>query len=276
MDETEIHKHNIFICIMAARRNFYESSRKYFTKEEDELLLRLVGNKKDIDWKELTSHFVNRTTRQLRERWINYLDPNIVKSKEFTEEDDRDLINYVIQFGTKWKIISALMGRTENQLKQRFHRSLAPKIDLYKDCAQRKEIDEPNMKDEDGTYEETSPVQENELKDFDIIANLKKKRKKKIKKQNKINIETEIPDQNIYTDSPVIKHIMPNPEYPLLSPLQDSVENMVFSPNYYDNIYPFNFYENGSDIDITRSPMLSFPTNEDGYEGTYETEYIIE
>jgi hypothetical protein len=62
----------------------------------------------------------NRTSKQIRERYRLYLDPN-VKHSPFSIEEDIILINLVSKLGKKWSQIALVMaGRTDVQLKYRF------------------------------------------------------------------------------------------------------------------------------------------------------------
>mgnify|MGYP000896324082 CR=1 FL=1 len=106
-----------------------------WSTQEDEILAMLVqqkGTKKK--WKEIAEELhrlvgsdVPRHGRQCRERWNNYLDPNVNRGL-FTEEEDMKLLQAFLQVGKKWSGISKLMGnRTENSVKNRFH-SLIKKL----------------------------------------------------------------------------------------------------------------------------------------------------
>lgn len=68
-----------------------------------------------------------RYPRQCRERWNNYLDPNVTKGR-FTEEEDVELFRAYKQLGKKWaEIAKRMKTRTENAVKNRFN-SLIKKL----------------------------------------------------------------------------------------------------------------------------------------------------
>lgn len=87
---------------------------------EDKRLLELI-NIHGKNWSLISKIFNKRSGKQIRERYINNLDPNIVR-REFTEEED-NLINELQQkYGNKWTIISKYFDkRTGDMIKNRFH-----------------------------------------------------------------------------------------------------------------------------------------------------------
>ena len=48
-----------------------------FSQEEDDKLAELVRKFGPKNWKMIAEGIPSRSARQLRERWINYLDPNV-------------------------------------------------------------------------------------------------------------------------------------------------------------------------------------------------------
>lgn len=81
------------------------SQRTRFTKEEDELLRQLVNSQPQPNWNEIACHMKKRTARQCRERYNNYLRPNLVNGP-WTKEEEELLLKLYEQYGPKWSLIS--------------------------------------------------------------------------------------------------------------------------------------------------------------------------
>ncbi|CAI2369764.1 unnamed protein product [Moneuplotes crassus] len=95
-----------------------------WSKEEDLLLKNFVKENGIKSWFKATSIIEGRSTKQIRERWINVLDPNLKKSK-WSLEEEKILFELFLKFGSKWaKLRKFFQGRTENQLKNRFYSTL--------------------------------------------------------------------------------------------------------------------------------------------------------
>lgn len=80
-----------------------------------------------------------RQGKQCRERWINFLSPDIKKSP-WSAKEDLHLLRLQNDIGNKWAEISKhIEGRTENQVKNRFN-SMIKKIKEDKQQA-RQEVE---------------------------------------------------------------------------------------------------------------------------------------
>lgn len=91
-----------------------------FTKEDDEQLVRLVNEYGPKNWKYIASMMFKRTPRQCKERWNNYINPNL-NTSSWTKEEDEILIRKYAEYGSQWsKILPFLDNRSKNGLKLRF------------------------------------------------------------------------------------------------------------------------------------------------------------
>jgi Myb-like DNA-binding domain len=74
-------------------------------------------------WSELADQLPGRVGKQIRDRWINHLNPDI-NHLPFSRDDDMLLWTAHTQVGKKWVEIAASFfksSRSENQLKNRWH-----------------------------------------------------------------------------------------------------------------------------------------------------------
>jgi len=96
-----------------------KSGKNKFNSEDDAVLEKAV-REMGHDWTLVAEAVAGKTERQCRDRYKNYLDPNINKSA-YTKEEDEFILESA-QLGHGWAKISASMtGRTDAQVKKRFH-----------------------------------------------------------------------------------------------------------------------------------------------------------
>lgn len=101
-------------------RRLTNKSKKYWTKAEDEKLKTLIESSGVSTWKEMEAFFPGRNFKQLKEHYENFLQPNLDK-KQWTIEEDLQLIELINKEGQRWKYIQELMPhRSCSQLKNRF------------------------------------------------------------------------------------------------------------------------------------------------------------
>jgi hypothetical protein len=88
-----------------------------FTAEEDAILSHLLNVVCLPDWEFIASKMPGRTLRQCRERWLNYLNPNLTNAP-WTDQEEEILDQKVFEFGTAWnRIRPFLPGRSKNQIR---------------------------------------------------------------------------------------------------------------------------------------------------------------
>lgn len=107
-----------------------------WTPEEDKILTEAVKKVKKLgkdNWLIIAKIVRTKTNRQCRERWTQYLDPNINKSP-WTPEEDENIVKYKAQYGSKWSLIAKCLGtrRSGSYVKNRWHTYLVKNI--YRNC----------------------------------------------------------------------------------------------------------------------------------------------
>ena len=94
-----------------------------WTPQEDAEVLKLykIYGK---DWNKIAKYMKHRTGKQIRDRFLNSLDSNLIKRK-FTQEEDEQILYWYKVYGNSWsKIAQKLKGRTGDMVKNRFYSSL--------------------------------------------------------------------------------------------------------------------------------------------------------
>jgi hypothetical protein len=90
-----------------------------WSREEDELLLSIVGQKQFKNWGHVAKSIPGRSAKQCRERYNGHLDPSLTKGN-WTKREDERLMEMVQEVGCRWSAIARKMpGRTDNQVKAR-------------------------------------------------------------------------------------------------------------------------------------------------------------
>lgn len=105
-------------------------TRQPFTEEEDQKLRHIMETVEFEKWTQVATLFGGtKNPRQCRDRWVNYLCPG-VNTNEWTEEEDLVLVQTYQKLGKKWsKIANFLPGRSENNIKNRWHSYLKKRFE---------------------------------------------------------------------------------------------------------------------------------------------------
>lgn len=95
-------------------------------EEEDAIVLRVIAQSAEpafTQWADLAPQLPGRSGKQIRDRWVNYLNPAI-NHLPFSREDDRHLWEGHKKLGKRWVEISVKVfngTRSENHIKNRWY-----------------------------------------------------------------------------------------------------------------------------------------------------------
>lgn len=94
-----------------------------WTPQEDAEVIKLF-KKYGKDWSKISKFMRHRTGKQIRDRFLNSLDSNLIK-KKFSQEEDEQIMFWYKIYGNAWcKIAQKMKGRTGDMVKNRFYSSL--------------------------------------------------------------------------------------------------------------------------------------------------------
>lgn len=97
-------------------------------KDEDDKIIELV-NKYGTSWSKISKEIQFRKGKQIRDRYLNVLDPKINKHK-FSHAEDQLLLRLFHEYGSKWAVIAKhFPHRTADMIKNRFHSSIKKKLE---------------------------------------------------------------------------------------------------------------------------------------------------
>jgi hypothetical protein len=101
--------------------------KQRFSRDEDAHLARIVAKYGQSDWVHVAACMGSRNARQCRERWRNYLDPEL-RRDEWTAQEDQLLKQLFDQLGPKWNTISRhFFSRSDMALRNR-HQLLVRRV----------------------------------------------------------------------------------------------------------------------------------------------------
>lgn len=111
-------------CLARYARLRPEIKKGFWTNEEDQLLEKAVllyGK----NWQIISKIMKHRTGKQCRDRYLNHLDPKVLKEK-FSIEEDKKILDLFATYGNSWSKISSHFNnkRTAEKIKNRYYSSL--------------------------------------------------------------------------------------------------------------------------------------------------------
>jgi hypothetical protein len=126
------------------------NGRQMFSAHEDECLKQLVSQFGNRDWKTIARQMPNRTTRQCRERYKNYLSPEL-SNLPWSPSEDLLLREQFAKIGPKWATLATFFsGRSDVSIKNRWatlngrNMSTRPPPVIAPDADPPPKVDEPS------------------------------------------------------------------------------------------------------------------------------------
>jgi hypothetical protein len=105
----------------------HNKARNPWTPKEDQKLIELM-KKYGQSWAMISSLMDGRTGKQVRDRFLNKLRPNI-RCGDWSQREDEILVSLCKELGNRWSLIAThLPGRTEAQVKNRFYSSIKKRM----------------------------------------------------------------------------------------------------------------------------------------------------
>jgi len=111
-------------------RKKHNRARNPWTPAEDMKLVELM-KKHGQSWAMISAAMEGRTGKQIRDRYLNKLRPNI-KCGDWTPVEDELMIRLLAEVGNRWSLIAShLPGRTEGQVKNRYYSSIKKRLESH-------------------------------------------------------------------------------------------------------------------------------------------------
>ena len=100
-----------------------EHKKRPWTKDEDSCVRRLVFEH-GYQWAKIERLIKSRNGKQIRDRYLNYINPS-TKRDRFTKEEDDLIKDLYLKYGSRWSYIAKYCsGRTGDLVKNRFNTCL--------------------------------------------------------------------------------------------------------------------------------------------------------
>ena len=83
-----------------------------WSREDDDKIRSFVERHGAHQWSVLAKEMPGRKPKQIRERWVHHLRPDLTKQKPWTKGEERFILNFLVTEGNRWMALAgALPGR---------------------------------------------------------------------------------------------------------------------------------------------------------------------
>jgi hypothetical protein len=159
-----------------------------WTNEEDDEVRNLVkihGHQ----WSNIANVIRSRNGKQIRDRYLNYINPG-TKHNEFTDEEDDTITKLYLKHGSRWSYIAQFCnGRTGDLIKNRFYSHIKKKVIISNQTNKRfKRI----------------PLQKSQISNSVRIETKKITSKFKSQDLEELNIDSLKINEDFYKNEPVV------------------------------------------------------------------------
>jgi hypothetical protein len=130
-------------------------SRAKFSPAEDARLRNIVLAMRKVNWRVVAQIMGNRSPRQCRERFKNYLEPSL-RTADWTAEEDALLLEKFAELGPKWSQMTAFFNRRSGVSLKNHYAKISQRMPLRID--RRIHRDEEEDDDEEEEEEDATEV----------------------------------------------------------------------------------------------------------------------
>lgn len=235
--------------------------RHPFTPEEDKKLRELVDLYGEQNWSIISSHMINRSIRQCRDRWTNSLSGNVVKG-EWSAEEDALLLRLFKENGSRWKSMEKFFpGRAQYDIRNHCKSIVNQKLYAFNFFNHNKIITS-SLKNKAKNIQaaKRSPLQNIPVPNLNLSQN--------IENNNNINFQSQhnevLMHSNIGSEKDFSSNFLPNNNFtiPHLSNRKESREQLLEiddNKNFIDNTANGKLFINLKKIDPILVPFISEP-----------------
>ena len=154
---------NQVLCRMRKLMPSIFKKRNVWRSQEDQILLRLV-EETGSDWIIIQQNFSDRTLKSIKERYYNYLNPSLNKTR-WNLDEDLILIYQILELGYRWKCMTTkIKGRSEMSIKNRYNSFINKIYNLQLNQSSRTQIYLKQCIDQTCLFQIYYPDTENESK----------------------------------------------------------------------------------------------------------------